>query len=66
AVTNDPAGVTAVLFQFDRLSDGSAAEHTEIYADEVAQAQWIRFFSTFLESGGAEAADPYRLLGIER
>ena len=63
---NHSQGVTAVLFQFDRLADGSPAGHTEIYADTTAQTQWIRFFETFRDGGTPEAADPYRMLGIDR
>ena len=63
---NHSQGVTAVLFQFDRLADGSPAGHTEIYADTTAQTQWIHFFETYRDSGTPEAADPYRMLGIDR
>jgi hypothetical protein len=37
-----------------------------IFADEVAQAQWIHFFATYRDSGRPEIEDPYRVLGIER
>jgi len=63
---NRPGGITAGFFQFDVLSDGAPAEHTEIYADPLAQQQWIHFFSTLRDSGRAELVDPYRLLGIDR
>jgi hypothetical protein len=66
ASANHAQGVTAVLFQFDQLANGDPAGHTEIYADQTAQTQWIHFFETFRDSGTPEAADPYRLLGIER
>jgi hypothetical protein len=66
AATNHPQGVTAILFQFDQLADGSPAGHTEIYADTTAQTQWIHFFETYRDSGTPEAADPYRILGIDR
>lgn len=66
ASTNHSQGVTAVLFQFDQLANGDPAGHTEIYADTTAQTQWIHFFETFRDSGTPEAADPYRILGIDR
>lgn len=66
ASTNHSQGVTAVLCQFDRLANGDPAGHTEIYADETAQTQWIHFFETHRDSGTPEAADPYRMLGIDR
>lgn len=49
ASCNHPSGVTAGFYQFDRLADGQPADHTEIYADPLAQAQWIHFFATLLE-----------------
>jgi len=66
AAANHPRGVTAVFFQFDQLANGDPAGHTDIYADTTAQTQWIHFFETFRDSGTPEAADPYRLLGIDR
>ncbi|HUU03617.1 MAG TPA: hypothetical protein VM425_19430 [Myxococcota bacterium] len=63
---NNPQEVTAGFFQFDLLSNGDPAEHTEIYADPLAQAQWIHFFETFRDSGVPELVDPYRVLGIDR
>ena len=66
AAANHPRGVTAVFFQFDQLANGDPAGHTDIYADTTAQTQWIHFFETLRDSGTPEAADPYRLLGIDR
>jgi hypothetical protein len=66
ASANHLQGVTAALFQFDQLANGDPAGHTEIYADETAQTQWIHFFETFRDTGTPEAADPYRILGISR
>ena len=66
ASANHSQGVTAILFQFDQLANGDPAGHTEIYADTTAQTQWIRFFETFRDGGTPEAADPYRMLGIDR
>jgi hypothetical protein len=63
---NNVQDVTAGFFQFDLLSNGDPAEHTEIYADSLAQTQWIHFFETFRDSGVPELVDPYRVLGIER
>ncbi|MBW1809291.1 MAG: hypothetical protein JRJ87_13935 [Deltaproteobacteria bacterium] len=63
---NNPQNVTAAFFQFDILADGTTAEHTEIYADPVAQTQWIHFFETFRDTGIPEVIDPYRVMGIER
>lgn len=66
ASSNHPRGVSAAFFQFDVLSDGQPAEHTEIYADSLAQEQWIHFFSTLHSSGQAQMEDPYRVLGVSR
>jgi hypothetical protein len=66
ASANHPQNVTAVFFQFDQLSNGDPASHTEIYADEIAQTQWIHFFESYRDTGTPEATDPYRMLGIER
>jgi hypothetical protein len=63
---NHPQGVTTAFFQFDWLADGEPASHTDIYADTVAQTQWIHFFETYLATGVPEVIDPYRVLGIER
>ena len=66
ASLNHARGVTNVFFQFDRLSDGQPAGHTEIYADTVAQTQWIHFFTTFDDTGSPEAIDPYEELDLDR
>ncbi len=64
---NHPNGVTAGFFQFDLQNGGTEpAVHTHIFADEVAQEQWIHFFATYRDSGRPEIEDPYRVLGIER
>jgi hypothetical protein len=62
---NHANGVTAGFFQFAWQNGGAEpAIHTHIFADEVAQAQWIHFFSTYRASGHPEVIDPYRALGI--
>jgi hypothetical protein len=66
ASANHLQGVTAVFFQFDQLANGDPAGHTDIYSDTTAQTQWIHFFETHRDSGTPEAADPYRILGIDR
>ena len=58
---NHENDVTAGFFQFAWQNEGTEpAIHTHIFADEVAQAQWIHFFSTFRASGRPEVINPYR------
>lgn len=64
---NHPLGVSTGFFQFDRQEGGTQpAFHTDIFADEVAQTQWIHFFVTYRDAGRPEIVDPYRVLHIPR
>jgi hypothetical protein len=61
------SGLTLAFFQFDLQNGGTEpAVHTHIFADQVAQTQWIHFFKTYRDAGRPEVVDPYRVLGIPR
>lgn len=60
-------GVTAGLFQFDRvMEDGKVvpAEHCNIGDTEPGPTMWMNFLRTHLMDGEAEIIDPYEELGF--
>ena len=65
---NLPTGQTAVLFQFDRISNKKggpveAAQHGNTPKSLEALTQDLHFIKTWLATGKAEAIDPYVTLG---
>jgi len=66
---NDVAGVTAGVFQFDVVLDGSGgletATHDNVADSDVGLDQSMHFLRTYTDTGTAEIVDPYRRLGIK-
>lgn len=65
---NIATGVTAGVFQFDVVPDGTGLEpatHDNIADSEVGLDQSMHFLQTYYDTGTAELVDPYRRLGIK-